>query len=165
MATRIATAIIAHDNNGLHTEPFLGRVSMLSFLYGPGEPGRYHAQSNTAESNPHMNAIAICKRHRRFTIAFTAATMTVYGLSFLGFIIVRDWLGFAGEWVAVSTIASAVLLSGTLAATCYFFIKTRYFITCPECSGKLKLDWWIRSSKLTCQNKSCKHSIQCDVGF
>ena len=33
--------IIAHDNNGLHTEPFLGRASMLCFLYGPGEPGRY----------------------------------------------------------------------------------------------------------------------------
>ena len=31
------------NNNGLHTEPFLGRASMLIFLYGPGEPGRYHA--------------------------------------------------------------------------------------------------------------------------
>ena len=31
------------DNNGLHTEPFLGRVSMLCFLYGSGEPGRYPA--------------------------------------------------------------------------------------------------------------------------
>ena len=31
------------DNNALHTEPFLGRVSMLCFLYGPGEPGRYAA--------------------------------------------------------------------------------------------------------------------------
>ena len=27
----------------LHTEPFLGRASMLCFLYGPGEPGRYPA--------------------------------------------------------------------------------------------------------------------------
>ena len=131
----------------------------------PGKRCRYHAQSDTAVSNPHMNASAICKRHRRFAIAFTAATMAVHLLSFLGFIIVRDWLGFAGEWVSASAIASAVLLSGTLAATCYFFIKTRYFITCPECSGKLKLNWWVRSSKLTCQNKSCKHSVQCDVGF
>ena len=38
--------IIAHDNNGLHTEPFLGRASMLYFLYGPGEPGRYPARSH-----------------------------------------------------------------------------------------------------------------------
>jgi hypothetical protein len=70
-----------------------------------------------------MNASDICKRHRRFTIAFTAATMAVYVLSSLGFIAVCDLLGFAGEWVAMSTIASAVFLSGTLAATCYFFIK------------------------------------------
>ena len=34
---------VGNDNNGLHTEPFLGRVSMLCFLYGPGEPGRYPA--------------------------------------------------------------------------------------------------------------------------
>ena len=41
--------IIAHDNNGLHTEPFLGRASMLIFLYGPGEPGRYHATTYAAQ--------------------------------------------------------------------------------------------------------------------
>ena len=34
---------VGNDNNGLHTEPFLGRTSMLCFLYGPGEPGRYPA--------------------------------------------------------------------------------------------------------------------------
>ena len=34
---------VGNDNNGLHTEPFLGRASMLCFLYGPGEPGRYTA--------------------------------------------------------------------------------------------------------------------------
>ena len=112
-----------------------------------------------------MNAGGICKRHRRFSIAFTAATMVVYGLSFLGFIALRDLLGFAGEWVAISTIALAVLMSGILAAICYCFIKMRYFIACPKCGGKLKLDWWIRSSKLTCQNKSCEHAVQCDVGF
>ena len=28
----------------LHTEPFLGRASVLCFWYGPGEPGRYSAQ-------------------------------------------------------------------------------------------------------------------------
>ena len=36
--------IVAHDNNGLHTEPFLGRASVLCFLYGPGEPGRYRSR-------------------------------------------------------------------------------------------------------------------------
>ena len=35
---------VGNDNNGLHTEPFLGRASMLCFLYGPGEPGRYVAR-------------------------------------------------------------------------------------------------------------------------
>ena len=30
----------------MHTEPFLGRASMLCFLYGPGEPGRYPATAN-----------------------------------------------------------------------------------------------------------------------
>ena len=39
-AGSIAKMEVMH-NNGLHTEPFLGRVSMLCFLYGPGEPGRY----------------------------------------------------------------------------------------------------------------------------
>ena len=29
----------------LHTEPFLGRASILCFLYGPGEPGRYPARA------------------------------------------------------------------------------------------------------------------------
>ena len=38
------------DNNGLHTESFLGQASMLCFLYGPGEPGRYHARSLMAKS-------------------------------------------------------------------------------------------------------------------
>ena len=38
-----AARSVGNDNNGLHTEPFLGRVSMLCFLYGPGEPGRYTA--------------------------------------------------------------------------------------------------------------------------
>ena len=33
------------DNNGLHTEPFLGRASVLCFWCGPGEPGRYPTQS------------------------------------------------------------------------------------------------------------------------
>ena len=39
--------LVGSDNNGLHTEPFLGRVSMLCFLYGPGEPGRYPATDET----------------------------------------------------------------------------------------------------------------------
>ena len=36
----------SRDNNTLHAEPFLGRASMLCFLYGPGEPGRYAAKTN-----------------------------------------------------------------------------------------------------------------------
>ena len=47
-------AVAAYLNNGLHTEPFLGRVSMLSFLYGPGEPGRYptkEARLHVIQSN------------------------------------------------------------------------------------------------------------------
>ena len=46
---------VGNDNNGLHTEPFLGRASVLCFLYGPGEPGRYHAKlklkTNRSDSN------------------------------------------------------------------------------------------------------------------
>ena len=41
--------LVGNDNNGLHTEPFLGRASMLCFLYGPGEPGRYTASGASTD--------------------------------------------------------------------------------------------------------------------
>jgi len=112
-----------------------------------------------------METNGICRRHRRFAIAFSAVTMTAYGLSFLGIIAIRELLGFSGQSVSVPTIAIAIFLSGVFAAACYFSIKMRYYISCPKCSGKLKLGWWIRSSKLHCQNTACRHSVQCDVGF
>ena len=60
---------VGNDNNGLHTEPFLGRASMLYFLYGPGEPGRYHAGRRVG---------ALTKR---------CATISLAGLDFCGSVV------------------------------------------------------------------------------
>ena len=130
-----------------------------------GDHGRYPAQSNATHLVSWMNRNVICKLHRRFVMAFCFATMGVYAMTFLGFIALRDLLGFSSESIALPTIAAAVLLSGILGMACYCLIKVRYFITCPKCNNKLQLGWWIRCSTLTCRNTACRHSVQCDIGF
>ena len=73
--------IVAHDNNGLHTEPFLGRVSMFCFLYGPGEPGRYLGSvvwfQNSDLSIASLAVVAILPIGRRARIDMTNVNGTV----------------------------------------------------------------------------------------
>ena len=74
------------DNNGLHTEPFLGRALMLCFLYGPGEPGRYHAPLRTT-MNDHDAGYRVFVRTivgLTGTVCALAAMMHAFGASMFG---------------------------------------------------------------------------------
>lgn len=107
----------------------------------------------------------ICKRHNRYAIMFTVATMAVYGATFIGFIAVRDLSGFGGQTVSPLTISLAMILSATVAAICYCAIKRLYSVGCSKCDGKLRLALRPRCSRLQCENPDCGHTIQCQVGF